>query len=171
MAKIKKTQMRDSHDSLFGEHVSDGIFWVQKICEVLQAHFIVIRPSRSIFVIRRILSIHGMSPTLKKNKGATLRMTLEVFQFVVNTSPPGLRRAPSQGLQPLSAGGAPHSVAQPAACPSPAQDCPLHGSCSPRVHSVFPWRPVGHLEHIPCTWTWGEWAKMSHSVVKIEVIF
>ena len=53
MSKIKKENTNKRQPRyLFGEHVSDGIFWVQKIYEVGQAYFIVIKTKKSIFVIR-----------------------------------------------------------------------------------------------------------------------
>lgn len=73
IAKIRRIPIkRNNSDGHFREHVSDGIFWVQKICEVFQTHFTFMRPTSQYLVYSRFLAFMALIPHLtnNKNKGA-----------------------------------------------------------------------------------------------------
>ena len=78
----------------------------------------------------------ALIPHLRKNKGVALGMTLEVFQFVADTLPPGPKWA-LPGTAAFTVGGPPPQQPRQQSA-SAGSGLPLHSSCSPWVRSVFP---------------------------------
>lgn len=106
----------------------------------------------------------ALIPHLRKNKGAALGVTLEVFQFVADTLPPGPKWA-LPGTEAFISRRAPSQCSLASSLPQPAQDSP---SIAPAPHGST----ACFLEGQGVTWrTSCRESKMSPSVVKIEVTF